>query len=257
MSEKNQTAMDAGYLPTLTGTLTSLLRADFAVLVQNRRSLIIAMMLPLFILLTSKRAAVSGNAMLLSVSITFGLVSIAILGYSLSVARDREKGIFQRLRVTPAPPWTIMTSRLAVQVGACLTMAAAVLIAGAVVNGIALSPAGYALTAMVTLVGAAMFLSIGQALVGLIRSAETVSAVGRLVYIGLVLFGLLGESGRLGSTLETAAVWSPYGTIAALMTGGMDTASWTGDTWLALAASLGYAAVFAGIGIKWFRWNAG
>ena len=72
-----------------------------------------------------------------------------------------------------------------------------------------------------------------------------------------MLFGLLGESGRLGSTLETAAVWSPYGTIAALMTGGMDTASWTGDTWLALAASLGYAAVFAGIGIKWFRWNAG
>ncbi|MCL4309255.1 MAG: hypothetical protein M0Z32_02620 [Actinomycetota bacterium] len=163
--------------------------------------------------------------------------------------------MFQRLRVSPAPSWTIMASRITVQVGACLTMAAVILVTASQVNRIILSPAGYALTMAVTIIGAAMFLSIGQALVGLIKSAETVNALGRFVFIGLIIFGLVGESGKLGASMQTAATWSPYGVINNLLSGVMST-SWSGATSLAALVSVGYIIVFAGIGIKWFRWDA-
>jgi ABC-2 type transport system permease protein len=148
-----------------------------------------------------------------------------------------------------------MASRITVQVGACLTMAAVILVTASQVNRIILSPAGYALTMAVTIIGAAMFLSIGQALVGLIKSAETVNALGRFVFIGLIIFGLVGESGKLGASMQTAATWSPYGVINNLLSGVMST-SWSGATSLAALVSVGYIIVFAGIGIKWFRWDA-
>jgi ABC-2 type transport system permease protein len=56
-------------------------------------------------------------------AITLGIASIAILGYTATVARDRELGVFQRLRVTPAPTWAIMVSRLAIQILSMLVMA--------------------------------------------------------------------------------------------------------------------------------------
>ncbi len=251
----NAPGFDGTFQPQIGRTLASLLQADAAVLVRNRRSLIVAIILPLFILLASKRAAVSGSAALLGASITFGLVSIGILGYSMSVARDREKGVFQRLRVTPAPGWAIMTSRIAVQVAASLVMSAVVLIVAGEVDHIVLSPVGYLLAAASALVGAAMFLSIGQMIVGIIKSADTINSLARFIYIGVVLFGLLGESGKLGAALASVATWSPYGTIAAMFAGAGNTSAWTGETWLAVAASLGYILVFAGIGIKWFRWS--
>ena len=55
------------------------------------------------------------GAFALASCITVGLMAIGLMGYSNSVARDRDKGIFQRLRVAPLPAWTIMMSRLFVQ----------------------------------------------------------------------------------------------------------------------------------------------
>lgn len=252
----NHTISD-DHQPSIARILASLLQADFAVMIRNRRALALGMVLPLVILMMSKRAAVLGDSFLLAESITVGLVSMAILGYSMSTARDREKGIFQRLRVTPAPSWAIMVSRITVQVTACLAMVVVVLLAGYEIERISLPPAGYALTVPVALVGAAVFLSIGQALVGLIRSADTINALGRIVYIAIIFLGLLGEAGRFGETLQTVATWSPYGTVTTLLDGAMNASGWTGSTWLALVVSAAYVLAFAGIGIRWFHWNPG
>ena len=99
--------------------LASLLRADFLVLLRNRRALLLSIVLPVFILITtnsSKSTHNFGGALfIVGLAIAYGLASASILGYALTVARDRDQGVFQRLRVTPAPTWTIMTSRLAMQ----------------------------------------------------------------------------------------------------------------------------------------------
>ena len=62
-----------------------------------------------------RRYRTIGGAFALGTCITIGLTAIGLMGYSNSIARDREKGVFQRLRATPIPSWCIMTSRITVQ----------------------------------------------------------------------------------------------------------------------------------------------
>src|SRR6202022_4614329 len=80
-----------------------------------------------------KRGALFPPASRLAIAVGLGIASVAILGYTTTVARDRETGVFQRLRVTPAPTWAIMGSRLAVQVLSIVAMTVVVLIVGRVI----------------------------------------------------------------------------------------------------------------------------
>src|SRR4051794_41922911 len=79
-------------------------------------------MLPIFVLISTSGTKATHNfggaEFVIGLAIAYGLLSTSLIGYALTVARDREKGVFQRLRVTPAPTWTIMVSRLAMQAGA-------------------------------------------------------------------------------------------------------------------------------------------
>src|SRR5438105_14769360 len=245
--------------PTLSGILRALLRADVTVQLRNGRALLLTFFPPLAVLyglFTAKRGAQLGSPIVkVSFALTLGIASIAILGYTASVARDRELGIFQRLRVTPAPTWTIMLSRLAVQIVSMLVMSVVVLVAAAVVENVTLDPAAYLLTLLAVIFSSAVFLGVGQALVGLINSPDAVNAVGRLSYLPLFALGLFAHSTIFGTTFETIARWSPGGAVVTLLAGAMQPAAWSADTWWALLASVFYAVVFAGIGIRWFQWS--
>jgi ABC-2 type transport system permease protein len=199
-------------------------------------------------------AALGGPQFRLSLALTVGLVSIGTVGYSLAIARDRDTGVFQRLRVTPAPTWTIMGSRWIVQLGAVLVMAIVVLVVARLSVSVSLTPQDYLFTVLVTLLGSAVFLSIGQAIVGLIASADTLNAAGRLLYVPLIGLSLFGHTDRFGTTVELVSRWSPGGCLETLLSAAMGATVWTGDSWGALFASLGYTMVFAVIGIRWFRW---
>ena|SRR5438094_2972215 len=89
----------------------------------------------------------------------------------------------------------------------------------------------------------------------LIKSPDAVNAVGRLSYLPLFALGLFAHSTIFGTTFETIARWSPGGAVVTLLAGAMQPAAWSADTWWALLASVFYAVVFAGIGIRWFQWS--
>jgi ABC-2 type transport system permease protein len=206
--------------------LKVLLRADFTVQLRSYRSLFLSFALPIVVLLItssgSKRAAkLGGPFVVVQLALTVGLVSVGTIGYSMSVARDRDKGIFQRLRVTPAPTWTVMGSRWIVQVTAVLVMSVVVLVAAAVIEGLVLSAAGYVVTVIVALLGSALFLSIGQAIVGLIPNADTLNAAGRLLYLPLIGLSLFGQSDVLGTAFEVVSRWSPGGCLETLLSAAM------------------------------------
>lgn len=248
---------DTVTIPSNKAVLSALLRADFTTQWRNRKSVILILLVPVIILIAWKGAVDKmGGAFVLSNSITIGLNAIGLMGYSNAIARDRDKGIFQRLRVAPLTAWSIMASRLTVQLAMILLVTTGVFVAGYYADGIQLSAAGYATGFAMAFAGGAVYLALGQAIVGSIKNAETVNAVTRLVYFVFIMVGMFAEIGILGKIIGEAMKWSPYGTVKQILAAGMQPATWNQHSTEALLVTIGYTVVFAALGIKWFRWSS-
>ena len=244
-------------IPATSGVMAALLRADFTTQWRNRRSAVLVLLVPVLILISWKGLIDKvGGTFVLASCITIGLTAIGLMGYSNSIARDRDKGVFQRLRVAPVPAWSIMISRLIVQLTMIVLVTAVVFTGGYYFDGIIISPAGYVIGFAAAIVGGAVYLGLGQAIVGLIKNAETVNSVTRLVYFVFIMVGMFGELGMLGKEIGEAVKWSPYGTVKRLLSMSMHPAGWSNETTVAFLVTVCYALVFSFFGIKWFRWNA-
>jgi ABC-2 type transport system permease protein len=246
--------------PPLWLTLTSLARADFAVTVKNRRSFLLSLLLPLVLLISTNGSRATdklgGALFVIGLSIAYALAATGLLGYALMVANDRDQGVFQRLRVTPTPTWAIMGSRLAVQVVANFIIAVVVLVIGSRMHNISVSVGDFVLVVAVSVFASAIFLSIGQALVGMAKSADTVNAGGRILFAALMFLGLFGASGALGGVWESISRWSPVGVVMRLFAAVLDLSSWGTTDTLSLLAGLGYIVVCSAVGVRWFQWQA-
>lgn len=243
-------------IPKTSTVLASLLRADLRTQWRNRRSFVLVLFVPVIILISWKDVIDKlGGPFALSACITIGLMAIGLMGYSNSIARDRDKGIFQRLRVAPVPSWSIMASRLTVQLMMILLVTILVFIIGYNIDHITLSATGYVLTFFTAFIGGAVYLGLGQVIVGLIKNPETINSTTRLVYFVFIMVGMFGEFGILGEQVKQIAIWSPYGTVKHVLAGGMEPEKWDMDTTKALLATIGYAIIFSTIGIRKFVWN--
>ncbi|MFE4950853.1 ABC transporter permease [Leifsonia sp. NPDC056665] len=250
----------AAFRPPVGLALGSLLRADLLVLLRSRVSAVLSILLPVVIIVATTfgkaESRLGGSAEIVGLALSIGLITSCLLGYSLTLAHDREVGVLQRLRVSPAPTWTIMTSRLTVQVAANLVGSLAVIIVGAILHHLGLSPLQYVLLLATAVLGAAVFLALGQALVALVRTTGAINAIGRILFIILLLTGLLGGSGVLGDTMQSIADWTPVGALMILFSDVVSGAAWSGHDANALLACVGYVVVFTFIGIRWFRWES-
>lgn len=243
-------------IPKTSTVITSLLRADFTTQWRNRRAVIMTLIVPGVILISWKGLVpVVGGPFVLANSITIGLFASGLMGYANSVARDRDKGVFQRLRVAPLPSWAIMTSRLLVQLALIVMITTIVFIIGKDYDGVTLTPAAYALTYLTSIIGGAVALSLGQMIVGGIQNPETVNSTTRLVYLAFILVGMFGELKKLGKIGDTIVQYSPYGSVKTILSTGMVPSTWNNNTTTALLITIGYIIVFATFGIKWFKWN--
>lgn len=243
-------------IPKTSAALAALLRADLKTQWRNRRSVVLLLLVPVIILISWKGLIEKmGGAFALSTCITIGLTAIGLMGYSNAIARDRDKGVFQRLRVTPVPTWSIMVSRLVVQLLMILLVTTFVFLVGSEYDKVNLTPTGYALSYLTALVGGAMYLGLGQMIVGLVKNAETVNSTTRLVYFLFIMVGMFGDLGVLGKELQKIIRWSPYGTVKNILASSMQPSNWDNTSTLALLATLGYAILFSYLGIKNFKWN--
>jgi len=243
-------------IPKTSAALSSLLRADFKTQWRNRRSVVLLLLVPVIILISWKGLiAKLGGPFAFSTCITIGLTAIGLMGYSNAIARDRDKGVFQRLRVTPVPTWSIMVSRLIVQLLMILLVTTFVFVVGSEYDKVTLSATGYALTYLTALVGGALYLGLGQMIVGLVKNAETVNSTTRLVYFLFIMVGMFGDLGVLGKELKNIIQWSPYGTVKSILASSMQPATWDNHATMALLATIAYAVIFSFLGIKNFKWN--
>ncbi len=243
-------------IPKTSAAFATLLRSDLKTQWRNRRSVILMLIIPVIILLSWKDIIDKiGGAFALASCITIGLTAIGLMGYSNSIARDREKGIFQRLRTTPIPSWCIMISRISVQLVMIMLVTLAVFLSGFYFDKITITPVGYVLALIAAIVGGAVYLGLGQVIVGLIKNPETVNSTTRLVYFAFIMIGMLGQFGILGDQLKNMVEWSPYGTVHTIITSSLEPSKWNKATTEALFVTIGYAVVFSTIGIKKFKWS--
>jgi len=250
----------ATIIPKTSAVLTSLLRADFTTQWRNRRAVILTLIVPGIILMSWKSlTATVGGPFVLSNAITIGLFASGLMGYSNTVARDRDKGIFQRLRVAPIPSWAIIGSRLLVQLVMIILITTIVFIIGKDYDGIALSPAAYVITYFTAIIGGSVSLSLGQMIVGFIKNPETVNSTTRLVYIAFITTGIFGEIymalNKIDKIIGYVVKYSPYGTVKNILSTGMEPGKWHTDTSTALLITIGYTMIFTFLGVKWFKWN--
>lgn len=259
MTEAPVAAPAAADRPPIGLALGSLLRADLLVLLRSRASAVLSILLPIVIIVVTSLGTAEGRlggpGVIIGLALTIGLITSCLLGYSLTLARDREIGVLQRLRVSPAPTWTIMTSRLTIQVGVNLIGSLVVIIVGSILHHLTLTPLQYALLLATAALGAGVFLALGQVLVALIRTTGAINATGRILYIILLLTGILGGSGILGATMQSIADWTPVGALLILFSDFLSGAAWSWQDANALLACAGYVVVFTFVGVRWFRWE--
>jgi ABC-2 type transport system permease protein len=251
--------MEETIIPKTSTVLFTLFRADLATLKSNRRSAIITFFVPLVILIFWKGLIDKnggGGTFVLSTAITMGLVAIGLMGYTISISRDRDKGIFQRLRVAPMPTWAIMASRISIQLLMIMVLTLAVFIIGFEYDKILLSWQGYVITFFIAFLGGAVYLSVGQLIVGLIKNPETVNATTRLVYFLFIMLGMVGDLLVKNQAIRRIIHWSPYGSVKLMLAASMEPAKWNNNTTIAVLVTLCYIVVFAGIGIKNFKWSS-
>ena len=237
--------------------LRVLLRADLLVQTRNARVLLVTLIVPAIMLigLGRNQRAQMPTSVRLALALMLGTALLAVITYPSTLARDRELGVLQRLRVTPAPSSLILVSRLIIQVGAVLLLCLILMLVGGVALHLNFSPAEYVWTLLTVILGSALYLSAGQAVVALVYNPETVRATSALVGVGLILLGVFGHTPTLGTTFETIARWSPGGAYAELLAAATSGGAWSGSLWASLGACLGYTAVFALVGVHWFRWT--
>lgn len=244
-------------IPSITQSLSAFLRTDFTVQLRQGKSPFMATILAVIILVTWKNLAHNNDnpAILLAACITIVQLGIGLMGYPNIIARDREKGVFQRLRVAPVHTWTIMLSRLIVQASVLALTTSIVLLFAYFINKFSLSIINYALTILASVVCGSVFLGIGQILAGFIKSADTLNSAGRFIYFPLAFGGALAEMNILGSTTKIIVHWSPYGTVQSVLQAALNSSGWNEQVYIAFALTMTYALIFAIIGIKWFKWN--
>lgn len=241
----------------------SLLRADFIALTHSAVVLMLNFVVPIFIVVLLSRpsttdaiaASAGGEGFAIGLALTIGLMTSSLFGYSIALARDREAGVFQRLRLTPTPTWQIMGSRLLLQMLANLAMTVVVVTVAMVVHRAGFGAGQLLLFTATSILGGAMFLALAQALVALVRSAAVVSAVSRLAYIVLLLLGLVGASGALGPTFRTVGDWSPVGALINTYAGAVGLVGWGWTSTAGLVAVLGYTVIGVIVGVRWFSWS--
>jgi ABC-2 type transport system permease protein len=244
-------------LPSRLQAMKALLRADATVQLRQPSSSIMSVLIPLFFLFAWRNLIASRGATgILAGCISVGLPSIGLMGYALVISRDRELGVFRRLRITPCSTWMFMASRCLVQLGLMIAMALVTVAAALLVINVHIGPADVLKLLLAVLISGPVFISLGLLIVALFMGTETVSSATRMIYIAILVLGILSETMSKDSPWLVVAQWSPVGVTRVILANALDSGSLGLQTIYPIAAAFAYIALFGSIGIIGFRWTS-
>lgn len=162
------------------------------------------------VLLGGKGGPVAAQYMLAGYGV-FGVIGVALFGFGVTVAMDREQGLLTLKRAQPMPPGAYLVAKMAMALlfAAIILSLLAVLAAG--VAGVQLSATQWIAWVTACLVGVLPFSALGLWL-GTLVSGRGAPALINLIYLPMAfLSGLWVPLTMLPPVLQTTApVWPAY-----------------------------------------------
>lgn len=141
-----------------------------------------ALFYAMFGLLMGGRSGSSAAQYLLATYGVFGTLGAALFGFGVTVANDRERGLFALRRAMPAPPSSWITARLAKAMLFSLMVSLELALLAGVFGGVSFSPGQWAALWGINMLGAIPFGAIGL-LIGVICSANAAPAVVNVLFL--------------------------------------------------------------------------
>lgn len=239
----------------------TLVVCEAKMVVRDTAGLVVPLVLPLLILLTSAGSAadqmVAGGRSALEIYVlplvlTMVLATIGIINMPSFLAYYRRTGILRRLSATPASPAMVLVAQVVVSVlQAVVGLSVAIAVAFVAFDarppvhlGAAVGVYGLAMAAMY---------AIGMIVAAVAPTPNSAVAIGLVTFFGLgAIGGMFGGRANLPDVVATVGEWLPFGAAVEALS-----AAWAGSAvdpahLISLAAAVVVGAVTASV---FFRWD--
>ena len=208
-----------------------------------------ALFYAMFGLLLGSRGSGEAARYLLATYGVFGAMGAGLFGFAVTLAVDRERGLFALRRALPAPRGAWIVSRMAIAMLFTAVIVLELAVLGAAFGGVSMAPAQWALLWLVTVVGALPFCAIGLYL-GSVASANAAPAIVNLLFLPMAfLSGLWLPLAMLPEVFARLAPLWPAWHLAQLALPVVGQGN-GGSPWLHAAALVAMTLVFAAVALR-------
>jgi ABC-2 type transport system permease protein len=119
---------------------------------------------------------------------TFSVMGSAIMTLGIRLVQERAQGWSTFIRITPLSDTVYFAAQMIAQCLIHVLSITVIFIAGALINGVSLTPGEWMLSGVWILFGSLPFLAMGT-LVGLMKKVETAAGISNLIYMVLAVAG--------------------------------------------------------------------
>jgi ABC-2 type transport system permease protein len=188
--------------------------------------------------------------------LAMALMNSGVIGLSTAFVSYRERGILRRIKVTPFPLTSFVLARIVSQLA--VAVAQAVILVGMAKLLFDLQVHGNIfLIGLTVILGALAFLSIGFAISGFARNAETAATYANLItFPMLFLSGVFFDLDTAPEWLRTATRILPLRHLVDALREPMTRGKGIATTWPDLLFLLATFAAGMVIAVRFFRWEA-
>jgi ABC-2 type transport system permease protein len=202
----------------------------------------------LLLVIRGDGAGVAGLAVL-------GLLSTAYITHAGGLVSARQAGVLKRWWAAPLPRWCWFAGRIGATVVVAAAGAAATVVAGMVLYGVGVDLDAALSLAVVLVLGAATWASLGTAASALIPSAEAAWPLLSATFLPIVLLsGSFGAVSREPHWLETVMRWLPAQPIVEGAQRALHGAAFPALTARDAAVLAAWTVIGFVVSQRWFRW---
>jgi ABC-2 type transport system permease protein len=188
--------------------------------------------------------------------VVLNIMSSGFMGDAGWLAETRQRGILQRIQATPLPPAVLIGAYVLVRMLMVLLQSALIIGVAVLVFGAQFSWGGLALAFALALLGALVFISMGQVIAAFAPNASAAGAIGQAIYFPLMFVSnLFMPAEILPAWLADLARWSPAYMLVDLVRPALVPVPGLQAAWVNVTGLLLYGLVALALAAALFRWE--